>query len=71
MTSKLTVITWKEDDAWVSECLNNHVSSYGKTREEAEKNVQEALELFYEGEKDMQVPSIDEASVSVKELGHA
>lgn len=71
MTSNLTVVTWKEDDAWVSECLNNHVSSFGGTREESERNIQEALELYYEGEKNVEIPSIDQASVSVKQLGHA
>jgi len=71
MTSDLTVVTWKEGNDWVSECLNNHVSSFGSTREESERNIQEALELFYEGERDIQVPAIDQASVSVKQLGHA
>lgn len=71
MTSDFTIITWKEDDAWVSECLNNHVSSFGNTREQAERNIQEALELFYEGEKNVQIPNIVQACVSIKQLGHA
>lgn len=71
MISNFTVVTWKEDDAWVSECLNNHVSSFGGTREESERNIQEALDLFYEGEKNIQAPKIDQASVSVKQLGNA
>jgi predicted RNase H-like HicB family nuclease len=71
MKSKpLTIITWKEGANWVAECLNNHVSSFGDTKEEAEKNVREALELYFE-EADEEIAEVDQASVSVTEIQHA
>ena len=38
----------KDDDWYVANCLENHVASQGKTRDEALANLQEALELYYE-----------------------
>jgi len=42
----LKIITWKEDKYFVAECLNNNISSFGTTKEEALKNINEALELY-------------------------
>jgi len=39
----------KDDDWYVARCLENHVASQGRTRDEALANLQEALELYYEG----------------------
>ena len=38
----------KDDDWYVASCLENHIASQGKTRDEALANLQEALELYYE-----------------------
>ncbi|MCU0424806.1 MAG: type II toxin-antitoxin system HicB family antitoxin [Candidatus Kapabacteria bacterium] len=39
---------WREGEHYVSLCLNNDVSSFGESREEALENLKEALELYYE-----------------------
>ncbi|MFY8000977.1 MAG: type II toxin-antitoxin system HicB family antitoxin [Candidatus Kapaibacteriota bacterium] len=39
---------WREGKHYVSLCLNNDVSSFGESREEALVNLKEALELYYE-----------------------
>lgn len=41
-------IVWKEDKYYVAQCLNVEVSSFGKTKKEAIKNLDEALELYFE-----------------------
>ncbi len=41
-------IIWKEDKYYVAQCLNVDVSSFGKTRKEAQKNLDEALSLYFE-----------------------
>lgn len=41
-------IIWKEGRHFVSQCLNVDVSSFGKTKAEAMRNLEEALELFLE-----------------------
>lgn len=59
----LTIVTWREDGQWISECLNNHVSSFGDSKEQALKNINEALSLFFEDGSE-EVPDIEEASLS-------
>jgi predicted RNase H-like HicB family nuclease len=45
---ELTNIVWKEGKYYVAQCLNVEVSSFGKTKKEALKNLDEALELYFE-----------------------
>ena len=41
---------YREDEFFVTQCLNVDVSSFGATREEAVANLKEAVELYFEGE---------------------
>lgn len=41
-------IIWKEGKYYVSQCLNVDVSSFGKTQKKSSKNLEEALELYFE-----------------------
>lgn len=41
-------VIWKEGKHYVSQCLEVDVSSFGKTKKDALKNLQEALELYFE-----------------------
>ena len=41
-------VVWKEDKYYVAQCLNVDISSFGDTKEEALKNLNEALELYFE-----------------------
>ena len=50
MNYKFTVFIQKEEDWYVSKCLENNIASQGKTIEEAITNLREAIELFYEDE---------------------
>ena len=52
---KYNVIIQKEEDWYVSKCLDNNVASQGKTIEEALQNLKEALELYYETEEKVQM----------------
>ena len=49
--SGLHALVWKEGKWFVSKSLEVEVASQGKTKEEALKNLQEALELYFEDEK--------------------
>ncbi len=44
-------VVWKEGKYYVAQCLNVDVSSFGKTREEALANLDEALKLYFEDNK--------------------
>jgi len=48
MNKKLTAIIEKEGNGFVALCPELNVASQGDTIEEARKNLQEALELFFE-----------------------
>lgn len=41
-------IVWKEGKYYVAQCLNADLSSFGHTKSEAVKNLQEAFELYLE-----------------------
>ncbi len=47
-TRKFTAIIEREDDGYVSLCPELDIASQGSTKEEAEENLIEAIELFFE-----------------------
>jgi predicted RNase H-like HicB family nuclease len=49
-TINLKSIVWKEGSYFVARCLNVGVSSFGRTKKSALKNLKEALELYFENE---------------------
>ena len=66
----LKYAVWKEGKYHVAQCLNIDVSSFGKTQKEALKNLEEALELYFEGnssESYLQIksPKLQDLSISV------
>jgi predicted RNase H-like HicB family nuclease len=44
----LKYIIYKENKFYIAQSLNVDVSSFGETIDEAKKNIQEALELYFE-----------------------
>ena len=45
---QMAYVVYREDEFFVSQCLNVDVSSFGDTREEAVTNLKEAVELYFE-----------------------
>jgi predicted RNase H-like HicB family nuclease len=45
---ELKNLVWKEQKYFVAQSLNVEVSSFGDTREEALRNLSEALSLYFE-----------------------
>ena len=41
---------YREDEFFVAQCLNVDISSFGSNREEAVRNLKEAVELYFDGE---------------------
>lgn len=56
-------IVWKEGKYYISQCLNVDVSSFGKTKKEAIKNLNEALELYFEDVKTPNLVEIEKPEV--------
>ena len=48
-------VVWKEGKYYVAQCLNVDISSFGKTKKEALRALDEALELYFE---DIKVPKV-------------
>jgi len=48
---EITLVVWKEGKHYVAQCLNIDVSSFGKTIDEAKRNLKEAVELYFDDEK--------------------
>lgn len=64
-----TNVTWKEGKYFVAQCLNVDVSSFGKTKQEALKNLDEAVELFLEDAPKEIITNIKMPSLSISKLG--
>lgn len=63
-------MVWKEGKYYVAQCLNVDVSSFGRTKVGALRNLEEALELYFE---DSPPPAqrIQSPSIVVRELQYA
>ena len=48
---QLQSVVWKEGRYYVAQCLNVDISSFGKTKKEALRNLDEALELYFKDVK--------------------
>lgn len=64
-------VVWKEGKYYVSQCLNVDVSSYGKTKKDALKKLDEALELYFEDVKVPKVISVERPEIVSFQLKHA
>lgn len=64
-----TNVVWKEGKYFVAQCLNVDVSSFGKTYEEALKNLEEALGLYLEDAPAGSINPVEMPSLSISKLG--
>lgn len=62
---------WKEGKFYVAQCLNVDVSSFGKTKKEALKNLQEALELYFEDTKPAVIAKVEKAELTKLPVAYA
>ena len=69
MRVTLQNIVWKEDKHYVAQCLNVDVSSFGKTKKEAIKNLDEDLELYFE--KNPQIAKVERPEIKKLSLDYA
>ena len=60
---QMAYVVYREDEFFVSQCLNVDVSSFGSTREEAVANLKEAVELHFQGEPDSAYTLVSDLNV--------
>jgi len=66
----LQSIIWKEGKYYVAQCLNIDISSFGKTKKEALKNLDEALELYFEDAPSSLISRVEKPEVVQLTLQH-
>ncbi|MFZ5559300.1 MAG: type II toxin-antitoxin system HicB family antitoxin [Patescibacteria group bacterium] len=69
--NKFIYVTWKEGKYYVAQCLNIDVSSFGKTRKQALKNLKEAVELYLEDIPKSKIVKVEQPCISIQELKYA
>jgi predicted RNase H-like HicB family nuclease len=62
-----TAVVWKETDGFVSKCTELGVASCGDTFEEAVSNLKEAVELYLDNAKELDLIEDIEESLTTKE----
>ena len=67
----LISVVWKEGKYFVSQCLNVDVSSFGKTKKEAQRNLEEALELYFEDSKQVRIEKVEKPEIFTLSLANA
>lgn len=70
-TQKFETVVWKEGKHFVAQCLNVDVSSFGKDKKEALKNLEEALELYFEDAGPKRISRIKHPVIVRHELQYA
>lgn len=68
---ELKNVLWKEGKHYVAQCLNVDVSSFGKTKAEAVKNLKEALDLYFEDANITKVREINRPVIIEQKLQYA
>lgn len=66
----LKVAIWKEGKYYVAQCLNVDISSFDKTKKEALKNLDEALELYFEDADISDITKIEKPEILDLHLQH-
>lgn len=64
-------VIWKEGKYYVAQCLNVDISSFGKTKMEAIKNLKEALDLYFEDIKIPKIRKIEQPAIVSQNLQYA
>lgn len=64
-------VIWKEGKYYVAQCLNVEVSSFGKTKKDALRNLDEALELYFEDNKKPRITKIERPELVIKFICYA
>jgi len=67
---QIHAIVWKEDNLYVAKALEVEVASQGESEEEALANLKEALELYFEDNRDIELaevkqPKLQELSIQL------
>ena len=71
MKTEFKNVVWKEGKFYVAQCLNIEVSSFGESKEEALRNLNEAIELYMEDSSFDNLPEIESPEIIYSQIEHA
>lgn len=71
MKTEFKNVVWKEGDYFVAQCLNIDISSFGESKAEALKNLNEAIELFMEDASIDNLTEIESPEIIYSQIEHA
>ena len=54
---ELSALVWKEEELYVAKAVEVEIASQGSTKKKALENLQEALELYFENEPQLDISS--------------
>ena len=66
---ELKNVVWKEGKYFVAQCLNIEVSSFGNSKAEALKNLEEAISLYFEDNQEPEIHEVESPELSVITVG--
>jgi predicted RNase H-like HicB family nuclease len=67
-TRQIKNVVWREGKYFVAQCLNIEVSSFGESKEEALKNLEEAIALYLEDNKEPDFREVESPELGVIEM---
>ncbi len=70
MKTEFKNVVWKEGDYFVAQCLNIDISSFGESKAEALKNLNEAIELFMEDASIDNLTEIESPEIIYSQIEH-
>ena len=65
MTKNFTASVWCEDGWYIAQCLEVDVASQGESENEALRNLEEALELYFEEPTATVAPQVFQIQVNI------
>ncbi len=68
-TRQLKNVVWQEGQYYVAQCLNIEVSSFGESKIEALKNLEEAIALYFEDNDEPDIHEVESPELSVMIVG--
>lgn len=69
--SALESVVWKEGKYYVAQCLNIDISSFGDSRDEALKNLDEALNLYLEDNENQEIQNVESPEIVHMQVKYA
>lgn len=64
-------LVWKEQKQYVAQALNVDVSSFGKTKQEALRNLREAVLLYLEDARPQDIRKVEHPELTTTAISYA